>query len=285
MDGGFALRITRLTLYLALTLSLMPVQGLLVLLRSPLAAQLPYYYHRACCRILGFRIEVRGAISDRHPTLFVCNHVSYADIPILGALIRGSFVAKTEVATWPLLGWLAKLQRTVFVDRRVRSTARQRGEMASRLLAGDDLILFPEGTSGDGNRIQPFKSALFGAAEPIDGHAIPVQPMSVAYVKLDGIPIGRTLRAYFAWYGDMELAPHLWTLVGLGTATVVVEFYPVVTLAELGSRKALAEHCHRVISEGMSVALAGRPASRPLPRAPSGASEAALPTAGATAGV
>jgi 1-acyl-sn-glycerol-3-phosphate acyltransferase len=206
--------------------------------------------------------------------------VSYTDIPIFGALIRGSFIAKTEVAGWPLFGRLAKLQRTVFVDRRPRSAARQRGDIASRLAAGDDLILFPEGTSSDGNRVLPFKSALFGAAEPVDGRAVPVQPVSIAYTRLDGMPIGRGLRAYFAWYGDMDLASHLWTLVGLGTVTVVVEFHPVVTLAELGSRKALAEHCYRVISAGMSAALAGRPVPRPPLSAPA-AGRAALPPAGA----
>lgn len=275
---GFALRLTRLTLYLAFTLPLMAVQAVLLTAGSRAAVGLPLVYHRVCCRIFGFRLEVRGAMSQRRPTLFVANHVSYTDIPLLGSLIRGSFIAKTEVADWPFFGWLAKLQRTVFVDRRVRSTATQKSAIAARLAAGDNLILFPEGTSGDGTRVLPFKSALLSAAEPIDGRPVAVQPVSVAYARLDGIPLGRLDRAQVAWYGDMELAPHMWTFVGLGRVTVVIEFHPVVSLAELGSRKALAEHCRNAIAIGVAAALSGRLPPLPAP-------QTATPSAGASSAV
>ena len=138
--------------------------------------------------------------------LFASNHVSYADIAVLGSLIAGSFIAKAEVAHWPLFGWLAKLQRTVFVDRRVRSTQLQRDAMTERLAAGDALILFPEGTSGDGNRVLPFKSALFSAAERMQAIVpIAVQPVSIAYTRLDGMPLGRLLRPFIAWYGGSRI--------------------------------------------------------------------------------
>src|ERR1700730_17936455 len=152
---------------------------------------------------------------------------------MVGALIRGSCGAKSEVARWPLFGVLAKLQRTVFIERQVHRTAAQRGALASRLAAGDGLILFPEGTSGDGNRVLPFKSALFSAAESAAGDApVMVQPVSIAYVRLNGVPMGRLYRPFFAWYGDMEMAPHLWTLLGFGIVTVSVEFHaPVLASA------------------------------------------------------
>ncbi len=125
--------------------------------------------------------------------------------------------------------------------------------------AGSDLVLFPEGTSSDGNRVLPFKSALFGAAESlVDGAPVAVQPVSITYVRLNGMPMGRYLRPFFAWYGDMELASHLWALLGLGNVTVNVEFHPVVTRANFASRKALAEHCHNVVAEGVASALSGR---------------------------
>src|SRR5258706_3039654 len=133
------LRLIRLSLYRALTLPLMPVQAGAVALKRPLARRLPRAYHAWSSRILGFRIKVEGERSARRPTLFVANHVSYLDIEILGALIEGSFVAKTEVARWPFFGWLAKLQRTVFVDRRVRSTALQRDAIRQRFDDGDNL--------------------------------------------------------------------------------------------------------------------------------------------------
>jgi 1-acyl-sn-glycerol-3-phosphate acyltransferase len=262
------LRLGRLSLYLGLTLPLMPVQAAALLLKRPLARRLPRIYHRWSARILGFQIKTGGERSAERPTLFVANHTSYLDIEILGALIEGSFVAKHEVARWPFFGWLAKLQRTVFVDRRVRSTAMQRDAIRERLDAGDNLILFPEGTANDGNRVLPFKSALFSVADYRGAcGALAVQPVSLAYTRLDGIPLGRFYRPFFAWYGDMELAPHLWAMLGLGTVEVAVTFHRAVTLAQFGSRKALAEHCHRVIAQGVARALAGRtdePASPPV---------------------
>lgn len=277
--GSSTLRIARLALYLAWTVSLMPVQGAGLALRRRWAGTLPTFYHRWCCRILGFRVRTIGTPTIERPVLFAANHVSYTDIAILGSLIPGSFIAKAEVAGWPLFGWLAKLQRTVFVDRRVRSTASQRDAMTERLAAGDALILFPEGTSGDGNRVLPFKSALFGAVEKgREIGPIVVQPVSVAYTRLDGIPIGRLYRPFFAWYGTVDLAPHLWSMVGLGTVEVVVEFHPPTFLADCGSRKALARYCYARIAGGVAGALSGRP--QPMPEPPiAAASRATISTA------
>jgi 1-acyl-sn-glycerol-3-phosphate acyltransferase len=270
--GALLRRLARLSFYLLLTLPLMPIQALLVASNSAWARRLPRLYHRWSCRIMGFRVTVLGEPSAQRPTLFVANHVSYVDIEILGGVIEGSFIAKAEVARWPLFGWLAKLQRTVFVDRRVRSTAAQRDAIRQRLEAGDDLILFAEGTAGDGNRVLPFKSALFSVADDSGQRGLTVQPVSIAYLRLDDIPMGRAYRPFFAWYGDMTLAPHLWTMLGLGTVDVAVNFHPPVTLAALGSRKALAEHCHRVVAAGMASALSGRtqppePAGEAVPEA------------------
>jgi 1-acyl-sn-glycerol-3-phosphate acyltransferase len=220
---------------------------------------LPLVYHRVCCRILGLHIDVRGVRSAVRPTLFIANHLSYLDIEVLGALIPGSFVAKMEVGGWPFFGSLARLQRTVFVDRRIGSAGRQRDDIRDRLAAGGNLVLFPEGTSTDGNRTLPFKSALFAVADiEIDGRALMVQPVSLACTAMDGIPLGRRLRSVYAWYGDMELGPHLWTMLKQGRVTVTVIFHPPVTVRSFGSRKALAEHCGRMVAAGLSAANAGR---------------------------
>jgi 1-acyl-sn-glycerol-3-phosphate acyltransferase len=260
------LRIFRLGLYFALTLPLMPVQAVLVLAKSPLAHRLARRYHRWTSRLMGFRVTVKGERSRQHPTLYVSNHMSYVDIEILGGLIDGCFVAKSDVAHWPLFGWLAKLQQCVFVDRQVRSTAEQRDAIRRRLDAGDNLILFPEATSGDGTRLLPFKSALLSVADYAGAQGpLLVQPVSIVYLRLDGIPLGRSYRPFFAWYGDMSLAPHLWEMMGLGTVDVEVVFHPPVTLAELGARKALTEHCYRTIAASVASALAGRPQDWPTP--------------------
>lgn len=249
----------RACVYVLFTLALIPVQAVALLLRLPLSRRIPLWYHRICCRLLGIRLEVFGRRSRTKPTLFVANHTSYLDIAIYGALIPGSFVAKSEVAKWPLFGQLAKLQRSVFVDRRVRTSHLQATALGRRLEAGDSMILFPEGTSDDGNHILPFKSALLSVAEfRARGEPLTVQPVSLTYSRIDGVPIGRHLRPFYAWYGDMDMFGHAAELLGLGRLTVTVTFHPPVTIDEFGSRKALAQHCYEQIVRSHSDALSGR---------------------------
>ena len=258
----------RLLAYAALTLPLMPVQALLVAAGSPLAARLPRWYHAACCRILGLSVLVRGAPSTTAPTLFVSNHVSYLDIVVPSALAPVSFVAKREVASWPFFGWLARLQRTVFVGRDRRNVHDERDSLAAALAEGRSLVLFPEATSWDGSRLRPFRSSLLAAAEIApDGRPLAVQPVTIAYTRLDGTPMGRNLRPFFAWYGDMDLAPHLWEAMGVGLVTVEVEFHEQVTFARFGSRKALTQHCESAIATALSDLNAGRRRGEPR-RAP-----------------
>jgi len=274
--GSSSLRLARLAFYLAWTASLLPVQVVGLVLGCRWTSTLPVFYHRCCCRILGFQIRVIGSPTARRPVLFASNHVSYTDITVLGSVIPASFIAKAEVANWPFFGWLAKLQRSVFVDRQVRTAAKQRDAIGDRLAAGDALILFPEGTSGDGNRVLPFKSALFAAAQK--GHGSPpviVQPVSLAYTRLDGIPIGRLYRPFFAWYGDTDLAPHLWSMIGLGTVEVVVQFHSPTSFSDWGTRKSLAAYCHARVSGGVAAALFGRP--QPMPEPPKAAARDPFP--------
>jgi 1-acyl-sn-glycerol-3-phosphate acyltransferase len=274
--GSTTLRVWRLALYLPFTLLLMPVQAIGIVLRQPWVTRFPRFYHRCCCHILGLRVRRLGRPTAVRPVLFAANHVSYLDITIFGSLIAGSFIAKHEVAGWPLFGWLAKLQRSVFIDRQVRSTVEQRDSIAGRLAAKEALILFPEGTSGDGNRVLPFKSALFSVAEHAATGPVTVQPVSIAYTRVNGMPIGRRYRPLFAWYGGMAMAPHLWRVLGLGTIEVVVEFHPPTTLAACGSRKMLARYCEERVKTGLANALTGR---RRRPRSEPPADPARRPAA------
>lgn len=254
----------RIAVYLGWTLLLMPAQLLALAAGSRWRDHIPHVYHRVSSRILGFRIVTTGARSRERPTLFVSNHSSYLDIEILGALLEVSFIAKAEVARWPFFGLLARLQRSVFVERRTSKAGEHRDVVRRRLAAGDNLVLFAEGTSSDGNRTLPFKSALFSAAETtVDGRPVAVQPVSVTATALDGMPLGRRLRSLYAWYGDMALMSHLWRMVSAGRVTVHVHFHPVTTLAACGSRKALADHCWRLVAAGVAAANAGRPVPEP----------------------
>ena len=266
----------RLVLYLGWTFLLLPVQIVAVFLGLDLARRLPRFYHRVCRRLIGLDVVHRGAIAASRPILFVANHTSYLDITVLGSLIDVSFVAKAEIADWPLFGLLAKLQRSVFIERRASHSARHRDEIGKRLDAGDALVIFPEGTTDDGNRVLPFKSALFAVAErTVNGVPLLVQPISIAYVRLDGMPVGREWRPYYAWYGGMEMPSHLWKVLSLGTITVEVLFHPPldIALAAAGAglpwggtpdrptiaaaRKALADRCRTSVARGVSTALSG----------------------------
>lgn len=260
----------RISIYFSWVLISLPIQAVSLALRLPFARRFPLIVHRVCTRITGHRVQVRGKQIKDGPVLFVSSHCSYIDISVLGSIIQASFVAKAEVASYPIFGWCARLSRCIFVDRRARFASKQAEEMIQRLRAGDSLILFPEGTSSDGNRVLPFRSALFKVAEfEIDGAPVTVQPVSLAYTRLDGIPLGRHLRPFFAWYGDMEMASHMWQMVGMGRLTAVLEFHPPVTIDQFGSRKELAAYCQAKVAAGVATALAGRPqepAFLPKPR-------------------
>ncbi len=156
-----------------------------------------------------------------------------------------------------MLGWSAAIQGTLFIDRRPRRTKHHSDQITKHLQAGRDLILFPEGTSSDGIRVLPFKSALFAAVE-VAAAPVSIQPVTIAYTRLDGLPLGRYLRPLFTWYGDMEFMRHFRQAMSLGVVTVAVEFHEPVTLAAFGSRKALSDHCQRVVAGGLSAALSGR---------------------------
>ncbi|MDH3239133.1 MAG: 1-acyl-sn-glycerol-3-phosphate acyltransferase [Alphaproteobacteria bacterium] len=249
----------RLAAVFLLILFLTPVQVAAVGLRHKLAGRLPGVFHRLCARLFGFHIVVRGRPVDVSPVLFVGNHTSYLDIMVLGTLIDGSFIAKSEVATWPLFGMLARLQRTVFIERRARHTANQRDEISARLDAGDRLILFPEGTSNDGTRVLPFKSALFAVAErEVDDVPLTVQPFSLSYTALGGLPLGREWRPLLSWYGEMSLPLHVWRVLTFASVRAEVRFHDPVTIGQYGSRKALAEHCFEVVRQGVANFNAGR---------------------------
>jgi lyso-ornithine lipid O-acyltransferase len=246
--------------FFLLTLVGMPLQWLLLKLHLPAARSFPHFYHRLVAALFGIHITIKGRPVRGEGVLLVANHTSWADIIIFSAVAPISFVSKAEVARWPFFGTLARLQRTVFVDRTRRSTTGEtRDAIRERLLEGDALVLFPEGTSHTGNGVLPFKSALLGAAEAIlaNGSHVKVQPVSTAFTGLHGLPMGRENRPLFAWYGDMEMLPHLWEALMAGPLDVVVQFHEPFSL-DMMDRKELARRAENVVRTGQAEALAGR---------------------------
>jgi 1-acyl-sn-glycerol-3-phosphate acyltransferase len=219
------------------------------------------YYHRICLALLGVAVEVRGAPARDRPLLFVSNHCSWLDILVMSGVTPLVFIAKHEIERWPLVGLLAKLQRTVFVDRsRRHATDAVNREIAARMAAGDPVLLFGEGTASDGNFVLPFRTALFGAVRDALGGAERgyVQPVSIAYTRLHGLPMGRQFRPLAAWYGDINLMPHFWRVLREGAIDVVVTFGPVIAVDADADRKALARTTHDAVRRMTAAALAGK---------------------------
>jgi 1-acyl-sn-glycerol-3-phosphate acyltransferase len=251
-----------LTAFFGLTVPLMPVQALLLRVSDRAARRFPHWYHRQVCRLLGVKLNIEGSVAEDAPVLLVCNHTSWLDIPVLSALAPVSFVAKLEVGGWPFVSALARLQRSVFVDRTKRLAAGDAANaITTRLQQGDTIVLFAEGTSSDGNRVLPFKTSLFGA---VAGQGMPaadqvvVQTAAVVYTHIHGIPVTRADRPRLGWYGDMEMTSHAWGVLKSGAITVTIKVGPPVPLAEFKDRKDLALKSERAVRRDVLAILRGR---------------------------
>jgi len=244
----------RLALLALVSLVLAPLQLLALRLNLPLLHQTPMWFHRALLRLFNVRVVARGRPPGEAATLVVANHVSWLDIPVIGSLHPLSFIAKSEVEGWPVVGHLARLQRSVFIDRqRRRATAEVNDALAHRLVKGEVIVLFAEGTTSDGNRLLPFRSSLVGAAQAALMHdgveRVFLQPLAITYTRRHGMPVTRRDRPFVAWYGDMDLAPHLKLFVqGIPLDVVVTWGEPIpfngsrkgaTALAEAAVRRAL----------------------------------------------
>jgi 1-acyl-sn-glycerol-3-phosphate acyltransferase len=256
--------------FAGLTVPLMPVQALLLRFSPGSARRFPHWYHRQVCRLFGIRLTIEGEVMSGRPVLLVANHTSWLDIPVLSAVAPLSFVAKKEVMGWPFVSALARLQRSVYVDRERRGTVRQTAnDMVARLEAGDTLLLFAEATSSDGNRVLPFKTSLFGAAKPPAKADAPassavVQTVSLVYTRLHGIPFGRADRHLTGFYGDMEMQGHAWQLLKAGPLDVHIKIGSPVPLDSFADRKDLALRSETEVRENVVRILRARPEAEAL---------------------
>lgn len=255
-----------LGLFFAFTVPMMPLQFFLLGTRSPFARTFPHWYHRWVCRLLGLHLHIHGAVAQNRSVLLVSNHVSWLDIPVLSAVAPVSFVAKREVASWPFVSWLAKLQRSVFIDRgNRREVSGKASEILRRLEQGDAIVLFAEGTSSDGSTVLPFKTSLFAAVKPTGvaklGHDLCVQTIALSYTRIYGLPVGRRRRHLIGWYGDMEMASHSWRLLGLGPLDISIRISEPVALDDFADRKALARYAEAQLRHDVVELGRGKPPS------------------------
>jgi 1-acyl-sn-glycerol-3-phosphate acyltransferase len=277
------------TAFVVLTAALAAVLGVMALLRLPGRGAVSIRYSRAVCALLGVRINVVGTPPRHHAVLILSNHVSWLDILAVTATVPVIFVAKSEVARWPLIGWVARARGTVFVERdRRQRTPEANADIARHLADGQSIVLFAEGTSSDGNRVLPFRSALVGAlrqalAQVDGGKRIAVQPLSIGYTGLLGLPMGRQHRPIVAWYGDRELVPHLREFLRRGAVDVTLSWGEPIEHENAADRKAVVNSLEAVVRTLTAATLRGRPilTSGPVtaPGAAPGAAEAATVTA------
>ncbi len=248
---------------LAVTLLLLPFQLLGLRFNWKIRRFLPRLWHRVACRVLGIRVRVHGVLEAKRPLLLAANHASWKDILVLGSVADVVYIAKSEVRGWPVFGILARLQATIFVEREQRQkSGEQVNEIAERLAAGEIVVLFPEGTTSDGNRLLEVKSSLFGAAASAVPHApdgiVHIQPVSIAYTGLHGMAMGRYHRPIAAWPGDIELMPHLMGILRAGAVDVDVDFGERVDYTRTSNRKAVSRTVEARIRAMLGARLRGR---------------------------
>jgi 1-acyl-sn-glycerol-3-phosphate acyltransferase len=231
---------------LAGALSLAP-PWLLLRPESRAAKALERRFHQLISHGFGLTPRVIGAPAGPG-SLIVANHISWADIPALASVLDADFIAKADVAGYPLLGALARRTGTIFVERERRSQAgAQMGFVRARLQTGRRVVLFPEGTTSDGAGLLPFRSSLFAAADA----ARQVQPVTLRYTMRGGEPIDPDLLGRIAWIGDEAMLPNAAKLAAIRVGIRII-FHAAVDPAGFASRKALADHCRDVVAAGYS---------------------------------
>ena len=213
-------------------------------------------YWRGVGWFVGLKLTVEGRPAPHRPTLFVANHCSWLDIVSLGSVLPACFIAKAEIAGWPGISIIAKLGRTIFVSRSRQTVAHERLVLTQRLTAGDSIILFPEGTTSDGNRIRPFSSAFFTLA--FNDPQPWVQPVTVVYNELEGQPVRRYDRQMVAWHGDMDLWPHLKQILRRGGLRATILFGAPIQPGTYTDRKTLSAALEQQISNNAAALRQGR---------------------------
>jgi 1-acyl-sn-glycerol-3-phosphate acyltransferase len=277
-------RIFKAVVYLAV---LLPPTIILKKIRFPGYKKWPHRVHKSLCSAFNVDVAVFGEQIEDQPTLFVSNHVSWVDILVLGGVLKGSFIAKDDMSRWPVLGYMATLQRTIFINREKRTdVSNQKKIIQDRLMSGDNLILFPEGTTSEGGRVLAFNSSLFGVAEfpedkirveeakkyipkyDDDGKEIDqpeeeettgllIQPVTIVYRRINNMPAIRTSRPLVAWFGDMAIGPHFKKFIGLNRVEVEIHFHQPVSRNVFKSRKELSSYCQRTVANKLIERLRG----------------------------
>src|SRR5690606_18872887 len=197
--------------------------------------------------------------STGRPTLLVSNHISWTDIVAVGSVADVTFVAKREVKDWFFVGMMANLQRTIYADRTRRSeTGRTAEAMGQHMASGNAVLLFAEGQSDIGTHVLPFRSALVGAAQHamIEAGArdVLIQPLTIAYTRMQGLPVSRNERSLIAWIKSKSVRQNIVEILSGPVKDVTVAFGTPMPLTEESDRKAVTRAAENEV-RAMLVAL------------------------------
>tara|TARA_Y100000746_G_C15374781_1_gene395716 strand:- start:233 stop:976 length:744 start_codon:yes stop_codon:yes gene_type:complete len=201
--------------------------------------------------ILGLNLSVLGSPMAFKGAL-VSNHISWLDIFALNSLEKIYFTAKSEVARWPIIGWLAILTGTIFIRRSKSKSKEQVSAIEKRLIIGQRIIFFPEGTSSDGTTVLPFKSTLFESFfEKRVKDFLYVQPVTIFY-----LPDKNYDPRVYAWFDDMSFVQHFFWILSLrNRGEIRVILHKPLKVGSYRNRKDLAGDCYDRITRGFNQVL------------------------------
>ncbi len=234
-------------IFIFLTIFLIFLKIFLQFFTKKVSQNIVQIFHKLVLWLANIKVEVIGNRNlNNEPTLFVSNHLSYLDIPVLGSTLNGRFIAKEEISKWPVIGYLSKVGNTIFINRNLRFLRTNKSIIFDHISRGDNIILFPEGTTSDGIRVIKFKSSLFTSLEQKN---ILIQPIVVKYKSINGMPLNRWLKPIIAWYGDMDLKPHLVNILKLFSIKVKIIFLPALNGRDFTNRKDMTSTLHHAIDK------------------------------------
>tara|TARA_B000000557_G_C20786633_1_gene448993 strand:- start:523 stop:1299 length:777 start_codon:yes stop_codon:yes gene_type:complete len=241
----------------AFILASIPLQIIFNILGFRFKKLYPLLFYRMIKFITGLNINFDKTkfSNNKNGILYVANHVSWFDIICLGALLNARFIAKKEVSKMGIFGFLAKLSNTFFIDNSDKSKIVEYNSIIkNKLNKGENFIIFPEGTTSDGNGIKDFKSSMLECVFNNQRETC-VQPISICYSMQNNIPMGIYLRRNIAWVGDTSMVSAMANFLCSGRITVDIIFHNLVSTNEFKNRKELASYCEKKILNGLNQKL------------------------------
>ena len=248
-----------------LIILILPIQLLINLTNLKIKYKIPKLFLKTVSYIIGLKIRsinLRNKNKNKYGVLYVSNHVSWMDILCLGSLLDAQFIAKKEVAEMGLFGFLAKLNHTFFIDNTNQRKSFSYNEIIQdKLLKKQNLILFPEGTTSDGNSVRSFKSSFFDSTNlpkyypEKENDFIDVCPISLCYKDKNNLPMGIFYRRYVAWQGEYPLLKLMKIFLLSGPVSIDIIIHKSVNLSSFKNRKELSNYCQDTIQNTITKEL------------------------------